>query len=215
MQTKLLFIVTLLSGLISCSMTNADDKTLLLYARAKNIYLEGHFEETAAALSRKNTGFRAQRFVPLLVLRGKALYFSDDRENAKKTFNRVLSLRPSQVEASLYLATILKGEGKIKETEKIYESLLADDPSNMRVLRFAAGFSADADNQDTAMAFLNRAVAASEELSFIFLERARLLWIDGNGLAALSDLNKAKMLSADSGLSQSIENLEKTILRSM
>jgi tetratricopeptide (TPR) repeat protein len=212
---NLVFAFALLSCLLCCSRTNIDDKTLLLYARAKNLYVEGRFQETAAALSQKNTGLRAQRFVPLQVLRGKALYFSGDRENAKKAFKQALKLRPAQVEASLYMANILQDEDNIQEVEKIFETLLADDPSNIRVLRFAAEFQADINNENSAMAFLNRAVAVSEELSFVFLERARLLWIEGNGIEALSDLNKAKTLSVNAGLFHSIENLEKTILRNM
>ncbi|MDR2659895.1 MAG: hypothetical protein LBC27_07920 [Spirochaetaceae bacterium] len=213
--------ISILFILPSCSIIKVDDKTLLIYARAKNLYAEGRFSETIAALSRKNAGIKADFFIPALILRGKSEYFSGRLNDAEKTFRHALLLRPSQIEASLYIANILRETGRNAAAQKITEALLADDPSNIRALRLAADLSRISAGKDTqsvldgaAMAFLDRAVSVSEESAMVFLDRARLLWINGQYNAALSDLRRAKVLiSNGGGLLKAVENLENTIMR--
>jgi hypothetical protein len=68
-----------------------------------------------------------------------------------------------------------------------------------------------ADKADAAD-FLDRAVEASSETALVFLERARLRWIAGNGKSALEDLRRARVLvHDDSPLLRSIKNLETAI----
>jgi tetratricopeptide (TPR) repeat protein len=211
--------VFILSGLSSCSIIKFDDKTFLIYARAKELYANGRFPETIAALSRKNIGIKAEFFVPVLILRGKAEYFSGRFGNAEKTFRRALLLHPSQIEASLYLANILRETGNDDAAKKITEALLADDPSNIRALRLAAGLNSGDQNAgsaggNSAMIFLDRAAAVSEETAMVFLDRARLLWINGEYTAALSDLRRAKaLIPSGGGLLKAVENLENIITR--
>jgi tetratricopeptide (TPR) repeat protein len=197
----------------SCAVKKPGEKQLLLYARAKTLYAEGRFDETQAALSRKNAGFTAQFFVPVLILRGKAEYFSGRLDEAEKTFRRALRLRPFHAEASIFLIGILRETGKNDEAKDMIETVLSGDPLNIRALRLAAGLNGDAERSDTAMAFLDRAAALGEELAMVFLDRARLFWIGGRYGEALIDLRRAKiLLPADSGLMRAVENLESTIL---
>jgi tetratricopeptide (TPR) repeat protein len=219
MKYKSIFCVfafaSITSGLSSCALKTVDDKTLLLYARARNLYEDGRFAETIAALSRENAGTKIDFFVPALVLRGKAEFFSGNVAGAEKTFRRVLYLRPAQIESSLYLAVVLRETGRDSAAKKIIEGLLADDSANIRALRLAAGLNATGGGGEigTSIAFLDRAVAVCEEVALVFLDRARLLWIDGNRAEALSDLSRAKALAQDSGeLLRVINSLENTIV---
>jgi tetratricopeptide (TPR) repeat protein len=201
-------------GLSSCALKTADDKTLLLYARARSLYEDGRFAETTAALSRKNAGVKTDFFVPALVLRGKAEFFSGDAASAEKTFRRILFLRPAQTEASLYLASVLREMGNDRDAKKIVEGLLADDPANIRALRLAASLNAGGGAETgAAMAFLDRAADICEEAALVLLDRARLLWIGGRHTEALSDLRRAKVIARDGGeLLRVITSLENTIM---
>jgi uncharacterized protein HemY len=104
----------------------------------------------------------------------------------------------------------LRETGKESAAKKIVEGLIADDPANIRALRLAASLNG---NSGAAMAFLDRAAAACEETALVFLDRARLLWIDGKRADALSDLRRAKALTPDGGeLQRVINSLENTIM---
>jgi tetratricopeptide (TPR) repeat protein len=186
---------------VSC-VYKPKEEVLINYAKAKNLYSEGRFQEAAAILAAEN------RFPPALTLRGKAEYFLDENDKAEKTLRKVLKIRPSAIEASLYLVRILQEKGKTDEAQALIEALLSDDPSNIRVLRLAASFS-----PDNAQTYLDRAVEASAETALVFLDRARLKWIAGNGNQALEDLERAKSLINDSSspLFRAINNLEKAI----
>jgi tetratricopeptide (TPR) repeat protein len=200
----------------SCAVKNPDKKLILLYARAKSLYAEGRFNETSAALSKKNSGFTAQFFVPVLVLRGKAEYFSGRLDDAEKTFRRALRLRPFHTEASVFLAGVLRETGRNNEAKNMIETVLSGDPFNIRALRLAAGLNGDTEFNPASMTFLDRAAALGEELAMVFLDRARLFWIGGMYGDALVDLRRAKiLLSADSGLMRAVENLENTILENI
>ena len=83
--------------LTSCKQSEVDDSTLMLYAKAHNFYLNHQLDETVNLLSSKNTKKKDQKFVPILVLRGKAEYFLGYLKEAKQTFKMALSLRPTQV----------------------------------------------------------------------------------------------------------------------
>ncbi|MDR2029549.1 MAG: tetratricopeptide repeat protein [Treponema sp.] len=210
MGQKVIFgvLVILLFFLTACHGRRVDGDTLLLYARSEAAYEEGRFEELISLLS----GVRS--FTPALVLRGKAEYFSGDSKAAEGTFRRVLSRRPATVEASLYLARLLRERGEIEEAEGIITALLEDDPVNIRALRLGAEMYREKGpaGEGTAAALLDRAVEASAETALVFVDRARLRWIGGNGEGALRDLLSAKsLLPWDTPLFRSIENLESAI----
>jgi tetratricopeptide (TPR) repeat protein len=169
---------------------------------------------TVAALAHDGWSARFEAFPPALILRGKASYFMDSLDEAEKAFRKALNIRPSAVEASLYLARIMRETGRGGEARNIVEGLLSDDPSNIRVLRLAAAMALDNGKAGEAEAVncLDRAIEASVETDLAFIERARIRWISGNAASALDDLDRAKQLVNDNEpLSRSIHQLERAI----
>jgi tetratricopeptide (TPR) repeat protein len=191
--------------LASC-FTGVDEKTLLRYARAQKSYQAGGFPETITLLE------GIQTFVPALVLKGKAEYFSGDPAAAEVSFRRARRRNPASAEAGLYLGRILRERGDLPAAEAMAESLLADDPLDFRVLRLAADLARERGRTDSAMAYLDRAAEASGESALVFMDRARARWTAGRGQDALEDLRRARnLLPWDTPLIRSIENLESTI----
>jgi len=181
-------------------------ETILLYVRASDAYAQGRFTEAAEILRKQNN------FPPALVLRAKAEYFNGNLDKAEKSCRRALKLRPSSLEATLYLARILREKGDLKGAESVMESLLADNPQDIRALRLSAEIASDARKFNEATIFLDRAAEFSAESALALLDRARLRWTAGKKAEALEDLSRAKaMLPWDTPLLHSISNLEKTI----
>jgi tetratricopeptide (TPR) repeat protein len=207
-QRGLVLSALLLLTALFISCTAYDEETLILYSRAREMYSEGRFAETVNILE------GMKKFHPGLVLRGKAEYFSGDIPAAEKTFRRSLSLRSSSVEARIYLARVLREQGKNAAAMEIVESVIADDPANIRALRLASDLvNAQGDQGNgEVLALLDRAVEAASETALVYVDRARMRWIMGNGKAALDDLDKARqLLPWESPLVKSIENLESVI----
>ena len=99
---------------------------------------------------------------------------------------------------------------------QITESLIADNPFEIRTLRFAAELAYETGKNEEAAALLDRAAELSAESAMVLLDRARLRWIAGNGADALQDLSRAKaMLPWDTPLLRSIENLEYRIMEAL
>jgi tetratricopeptide (TPR) repeat protein len=189
----------------SCS-AGVDDETLLRYVRAQKSYREGAFSETITLLE------GIQEFVPALALKGKAEYFSGDPAAAERSFRRARKRNPASAEAGLYLSRILRDRGDHAGAEVLAESLLADNPLDLRVLRLAADLAWEGGKADSALAYLDRAVEASAESALVFMDRARARWIAGRGEDALADLERARtLLPWDTPLVKSIKNLESTI----
>ena len=209
-----IFIYAMMFVLVSCSKS-PDVQTIRTFVRASDAYALGRFTEVTEILQREN------KFVPALILRGKAEYFSGDLEKAEKTCRRAIKLRPSSYEASLYLARILRDSGNYAAAQAATESLLADNPQDIRALRLAAELAFDAGRFDETVILLDRAAEFSAESALVLLDRARLRWILGTGdeaarhvaaYAALEDLSRARaMLPWDTPLLRSILNLENTI----
>ena len=194
---------------LSCAGKEADEETLLLYARAAGLYREGRFSEAAAALS--DTG----QFFPALLLRGKAEFLSGNDEAAEKSLRRALSLKPGSAGAALALARLLREQGRAGEAETLVEGVLGEDPQNIRALRLGADLARDKGpaGEADAVVFLNRAAEASFETALVFLDRARFRWEGGKGEEALEDLQRARsLLPEDVPLVKSIEKLENVIL---
>jgi tetratricopeptide (TPR) repeat protein len=201
-------VITAVFTAVSCSSSRVDDDTLLLYIRSQAAYGEGRFTELISLLS------GVKSFPPALILRGKAEYFSGDLEAAEGSLKRALSIQPSLVEASLYLARLLRETGRPEQAEETVNRLLEQDPANIRALRLGAELHRDKGpaGEGIAAALLDRAVEASAETALVFVDRARLRWIGGNGEGALLDLRSAKsLLPWDTPLLRSIENLESAI----
>jgi tetratricopeptide (TPR) repeat protein len=186
--------------------TGTGDEILLRYVRAQKSYQEGNFPETVILLG------GIQKFVPALVLKGKAEYFSGDLAAAEISFRRARKRNPASAEAGLYLGRILRDRGDNAEARTLAESLLADDPLDVRALRFAADLAWEEGKADSALAYLDRAAEASAESALVFVDRARARWTAGKGEGALEDLGRAQaVLPWNSPLIRSIKNLESTI----
>ena len=202
----------------ACVSPMPDEETLLHYARSQNVYREGRFAETALMLAGEN------KFVPALVLRGKAEYLSGNPEAAGKTLRRVLKLNPSDAEASIFLARLYRETGKPEEARKLTEKILGDNPTDIRALRFAAELARErgSGGEAASAALLDRAVEASAltaaESALVLLDRARLRWTGGNRSGALEDLGRAKTLLSwdksvlDSSVLRAVERLEAIIM---
>ncbi|MDR2701571.1 MAG: tetratricopeptide repeat protein [Spirochaetaceae bacterium] len=174
---------------VSCkNREENNEETWLLYARASAAYAQGRFDESAAMLQ------ELRSFTPALVLRAKALYFCGRGEEAEQLLRRTLRRNPGSGEASLFLARILREQGKDGEARHIAEALLKDNPQDIRALRLASDLAGNRGDTEEAAALLDRAVEASAETALVYVDRARLRWIAGNGSSALEDLRRAELL---------------------
>jgi tetratricopeptide (TPR) repeat protein len=192
----------LCAALVSCVNDRADNETLLLYAKASSVYAKGNYAETAELLAPE------KNFAPALVLKGKALYFCGDDGGAESAFRKALRLNPSSAEASLFLARLLRDSDRNDEAARRTEALIRDNPQDIRALRLASDLASAGGDSESAAAFLDRAVEASAETALVFIDRARLRWIGGNGEGALEDLRRAEaLLPWDTALSRSIGEL--------
>ena len=213
MGKTIFFFVTVLL-LVSCTKP-PDKETVRMYVRASDAYAQGRFAEVIEILRGENN------FPPALILRAKAEYFSGDLENAEKSCRRAIKLRPSLFEANLYLARTLREKGDQAGAQAVTETMLADNPQDIRALRFAAELAFEAGKSDEAVILLNRAAEFSAESAMVLLDRARVRWITGRGdeaalQAALEDLSRARaMLPWDTPLVRSILNLEEIIRGAM
>jgi tetratricopeptide (TPR) repeat protein len=201
-----LFLAGIVVSACSAKETGTEAQ-LLLYARAKVLYDGGNFAETLQLLEKEN-------FILSQVLRGKAYYFSGDRENAEKQFRAVLKKRPSAVEASIFLARTLREKGDGAAAEKIVSRIISDDPQNVRALRLAADLRKDKGPEYSAeaLAYLDIAVDSSVETALAILERARHKWLLGKEKVALADLARAKTLFPPYiPALKVVENLQSTI----
>jgi tetratricopeptide (TPR) repeat protein len=183
------------------------EETLIRYAKARSLYDEGRVGEAAALLAGEG------RFVPALVLRGKAEYFSGNHAEAEKTFRRALKIRPSAAEAALYLARTLQEE-RAAEALALVESLASDNPLDTRVLRLAAGLENDRgpEGRAAALAYLDRAAEAASEYALVFIDRARFRWTAGKAGETLEDLARARaLLPRDSSMLRAVDRLESAV----
>ncbi|MDR1506121.1 MAG: hypothetical protein LBI67_03370 [Treponema sp.] len=187
---------------ISCGNGGADEKTLAVYARASSSYANGDYREAVEILE------GVKNFIPARVLRGKSMYFCNDNAGAESELREVLRDNASSVEASLFLVRILRDSGRNGEALHMAEVLIRDNPQDIRALRLASDLASAGGDSESASAFLDQAVEASAESALVFIDRARLRWIGGNGKGALEDLSRAEVLLPwNTTLSRSIGEL--------
>jgi tetratricopeptide (TPR) repeat protein len=191
--------------LLSCKAV--DEQTLIQYARAGDLYRQGRFADTSELLA------GVKKFPPALSLRGKAEYFSGDLDKAELYCRRAVRYRPTAFEAKLYLARILREKGDVQGAEKLAFDLLADNPYEIRTLRFAAALARQQGKLHEAQSLLDQAAELSAESAMVLLERARMHWTAGRSEQALEDLERANaMLPWDTPLAKSIKQLESIIM---
>lgn len=174
--------------LACCGAREVPKRELESYLVAQQAYSAGRYAEAAELADTERA------FAPSLVLRGKALYFLGDNAGAERALLRAAKARPSSTEAGLYLAHTLRADGRGAAAALRVETLLADDPADLRALRLAAELAADRGESSSAAAYLDRAVEATSEAGLVFLSRARLRWIVGDAAGALDDLGAAQAL---------------------
>jgi tetratricopeptide (TPR) repeat protein len=185
---RLAFGLALVFTALSCKEDPGNEKTLLLYGRAAAAYAAGRFEETADLLEGSGN------FAPALVLRSKALYFLGRGEDAEKLLRGLLRRHPELAEASLFLARIVREQGKDGEARELAEKLLRNNPGDLQALRLASDLAVERGDGEDAAALLDRAVEASAETALVFVDRAKLRWTAGNRKGALEDLRRAEIL---------------------
>ncbi|MDR1210930.1 MAG: tetratricopeptide repeat protein [Spirochaetaceae bacterium] len=199
-----LFLLCILFASCGTYLPSPDD--LSRYAKARSVYAEGRFQEAAALL------LPLKAFPQALTLRGKALYFQGQLEEAGEALARARKLRPSSFEAGLYLARLKSEQGDNEGARELVEELLADDSENIRALRYASELAFLQEKPEDGFAFLERAAGTGGEFAMVFLDRARLRWIRGDGKGALEDLEKAALLAGEEGLlGRAVAGLQKTI----
>ena len=187
----------------------ASDEDVRLYANALELYGGGQFSETAELLSEV-------KFPPALTLRAKAEYFQGDLERAENSSRQAAKLQPAYFESKFILARVLRDRGEYEKARQVTEDLLANNPNDIRLLRFAATLASDRGEAVRAAVLLDKAAELSAEGAMVLLDRARLRWIAGNGEAALEDLSRAEaMLPANTPVSRAINQLEKRITEAM
>jgi hypothetical protein len=114
----------------------------------------------------------------------------------------------------MYLAHLLHENGKLADAKKIIDGIIADDPLNVRALRFAATLADDGKviGESSAGAYLDSAVEASAESALVYLDRGKRHWVNGRAKEAKSDIERAKaLLREGSPLSNTVTNLYNSI----
>lgn len=202
-KRSLLCVIVLL---LLCCAQDPDSQTVRRYALALEAYAQGNHAHTIEILQQE------KRFPPALLLRAKAEYFSGDLIKAEKTLQRLIKIRPSAYEGKIYLARIYRDKGETAKAVNLTETLLADNPQDIRTLRLAADLAIENEKLPEAASFLDRAAESSAESALVLLDRARLRWVSGREADALEDLTRAKaMLPWETPLLRAIVNLENTI----
>jgi tetratricopeptide (TPR) repeat protein len=186
----------------------ADD--VRLYVNAMELYGSGEFSQTAELLS------GVKKFSPALTLRAKSEYFLGNLDQAEKSCIRAVKYQPAAFEAKLFLARILRDKGESEKAKQLTEDMLADNPNDVRLLRFASGLAVERGDAVEAAVLLDRAAELSADSAMVLLDRARLRWIAGRGTEALEDLSRAgAMLPRNTPVLRSVNQLEKTITEAL
>lgn len=180
-------------GLAACSATHgstrASDATIQSYMQAFERYAAG---DMAGAAARAAQAVEASaRFLPALMLLGKASLLAGDDEKAVRALERALEATPRAGEASVWLARAYRSSGMIAEASAICDIAVSADPGSVAALRLMAGIAADGERIADAKACLDRAIEASAEVGMAFLDRASILWATGDRDGSLADLDAA------------------------
>jgi len=184
-----------------------NDRTLSAYLTAASLFDSGKFEEALASSA------SIARFPPAAILRGKAYFFLGKDAEAETALRSALRGQPSSAEARLALARVLRSRGDGGKALREVERALSDSPNDAGALRLAAELAVDKGDIGAARAFLDRAAEAGAETALVFLDRARLRWVSGQGEAALRDIQAAvAILPPESASHRAAAALEKAIL---
>lgn len=188
--------IILLAG--SCRAASGSDATLKTYIAAASAWDAG---DCSGALELANACVGAYSdFQPAVLLRGKALFLLGDDDAAIATLSKAVSLSPRAGQAALWLARAYRARGDLKEAQRVCDSALQADPSNIAMLRLASMLAIDGGDAGAARAFLDRALDGASEAGMAFVDRASMRWAGGDRLGASADIEAALvLLPTDSG----------------
>ena len=167
----------------------ASEAAIGAYAQALERYSAGDMAG-AAARAERSVGSSA-RFLPALLLLGKASLLSGDDETAVRALKRALAATPRAGEAAVWLARAYRDSGMAAEASSICDIAVTADPGSVAALRLMAGLEADGGRLADAKACLDRALEASAEVGMAFVDRASIRWASGDRDGALADLDAA------------------------
>ncbi len=171
------------------TMTASMEKAVASYSRAAGAYDAGNFEAAADGASLALDA--EDSFLPAIVLLGKASYFSGDDETAIMALEKGLAVSPRSGEAALWLARAYLAARRDEDARSMCELLLSAEPSNVAALRLSAGIALDSGDGAAALAFLDRAIAATGDAGLAFTDRAAMRWAAGDLDGTVADLGAA------------------------
>ncbi|HPG85213.1 MAG TPA: tetratricopeptide repeat protein [Spirochaetales bacterium] len=167
----------------------ASEAAIGAYAQALERYSAGDMVG-AAARAERSLG-RSGRFLPALLLLGKASLLSGDDEKAVAALKRALAATPRAGEAAVWLARAYRASGLAAEASALCAIAVSADPGSVTALRLMASLASDDERLADAKAYLDRALEASAEVGMAFIDRASIRWASGDRTGALADLDAA------------------------
>jgi len=167
----------------------ASEAAIGAYAQALERYSAGDMVG-AAARAERSLG-RSGRFLPALLLLGKASLLSGDEEKAVAALKRALAATPRAGEAAVWLARAYRASGLAAEASALCAIAVSADPGSVTALRLMASLASDDERLADAKAYLDRALEASAEVGMAFIDRASIRWASGDRTGALADLDAA------------------------
>ena len=96
-------------------------------------------------------------------LQGGAYLGKRDYASARKSFEKALSLQPTNSEALLYLAQLDVQQNAFASAQKRYQAMLAKDPKNIDAMIGMAQMEAHRNNEKAQLAWLEKAKVARPE----------------------------------------------------
>ncbi len=211
-NSNIIFGFFLLSMLfISCSKKITDEQ-LAKYLNAKNDYESARIEEANIAfaeLQKDNKSFYQAAF-----MNGKCSFMLGNLDNAKKIFSKLKKSIPEYTEASFWLARTEAQMGDLVEAKKQFSKLLSYDNRNPNILYQLSLIAMEEEDIPSALDYMQRAEAYSEEFSSIYLQLGRLYYQYGYIDKSIQILTKSlALLPEDHPRYKGIINLKKEIIK--
>ena len=180
-----------ISTLFSCAQRAPTDGQLKAYGEAKVAYASGTLaeaERTLLPLARGSSLPQARFLV------GKTRFFLGNYDGASSVFKDLGRGIPKYHEADIWLARSCLQQGKIDESDRIVQELIANDSGDSRLYYLKE-----------ALGFLERSSESGEELAKSYFEAARLYLRFGQDDKAVEWLKRADaMLPRESPMRETI-----------
>ena len=191
-----------ISTLFSCAQRAPTDGQLKAYGEAKVAYASGNLaeaERTLLPLARGSSLPQARFLV------GKTRFFLGNYDGASSVFKDLGRGIPKYHEADIWLARSCLQQGKIDESDRIVQELIANDSGDSRLYYLAAMIRVSQGDFKEALGFLERSSESGEELAKSYFEAARLYFRFGQDDKAVEWLKRADaMLPRESPMRETI-----------